>query len=214
MPDTSYFGRYARFDTLSKKDAAALINADSIVGDLFDVEIVHENGQRRAWIKNKFGTRVGFLDAEMSHKLSVSEARGWKNVALLSFVAFSEKPEPGVYWGEAAVISYDPKDKDIFEPFLQRIGKLMASGLRPQIDLGTSAIKQLRENPNSWMPNERVPLPSKERGTAILKSRQSVSEKLIEQGRRKNIGCYIIGWGFILALATLIVIVGRSLLNL
>ena len=40
--ETTYTGFYARFDTPSKKDAAVLLGADNLVGDLFDVEFVTE----------------------------------------------------------------------------------------------------------------------------------------------------------------------------
>ena len=55
------------------------------------------------------------------------------------------------------------------------------------------------------MPTERVDLPAREKGTVILKSRQKVSEKLIEQGRQKNIGCYIVSWLFLLGVVALLV---------
>ena len=61
--ETTYTGFYARFDTPSKKDAAVLLGADNLVGDLFDVEFVTEEGTAVAWIVNRFGHRVAFLDA-------------------------------------------------------------------------------------------------------------------------------------------------------
>ena len=33
-----YYGAYARFDTISKRDAAVLIGSDCIVGDTFDIQ--------------------------------------------------------------------------------------------------------------------------------------------------------------------------------
>ena len=45
--ETTYTGFYARFDTPSKKDAAVLLGADNLVGDLFDVEFVTEESSMR-----------------------------------------------------------------------------------------------------------------------------------------------------------------------
>lgn len=205
MADFPYYGTYARFDTLEKKDGAVLMNADSVVGDRYEIEIVHEDGQRHAWLKNRFGARVGYFDEAITHELSLCAAKGWNLVGMLSFAAFSEMPEPGVYWGQAAVIAYDPLHADIVEPFIERASKLIAQGVRPQVSLGQGALEQLRSAPDSWMPTERVDLPAREKGTVILKSREKFSEKLIEQGRRKNIGCYIVSWVFLLAVVTMLV---------
>lgn len=204
MADFPYYGTYARFDTLEKKDGAILMNADSIVGDRFEIEITREDGTRRAWLKNRFGARVGFFDDAMTHELSLCDAKGWTLVGILSFAAFSEMPEPGVYWGQAAIIAYDPLQKDIVDPFIERVRKLIGQGIRPQITLGAGALEQLQASPDSWMPTERVDLPPREKGTVILKSREKVSEKLIEQGRQKNIGCYIVSWIFLLAVVAML----------
>lgn len=204
MADFPYYGTYARFDTLEKKDGAILMNADSIVGDRYEIEIARENGTRHAWLKNRFGARVGFFDDAMTHELSLCEAKGWTLVGILSFAAFSEMPEPGVYWGQAAIIAYDPLQKDVVDPFVERVRKLIGQGIRPQISLGAGALEQLQAAPDSWVPTERVDLPPREKGTVILKSREKVSEKLIEQGRQKNIGCYIVSWIFLLAVVAML----------
>ena len=204
MADFPYYGTYARFDTLEKKDGAILMNADSIVGDRYEIEIAREDGTRRAWLKNRFGARVGFFDDDMTHELSLCEAKGWTLVGILSFAAFSEMPEPGVYWGQAAIIAYDPLQKDIVDPFIERVRKLISQGIRPQISLGAGALEQLQAAPDSWVPTERVDFPPREKGTVILKSREKVSEKLIEQGRQKNIGCYIVSWIFLLAVVAML----------
>ena len=47
------------------------------------------------------------------------------------------------------------------------------------------------------MPNDTILLPEKKTGSAVLKDHQSMSEKMIEQGRAGNKGCYAISWIFI-----------------
>ena len=104
MSSIPYFGTYARFNTVSKKDAAVLLGADNLVGDIYDIEFIVEDGVRTAWMKNRFDAMLGFFDPGTSRELSLCEAKGYKLQALLSFVAYSEKPDPGEYWGEAALI--------------------------------------------------------------------------------------------------------------
>ena len=92
MQAERYFGTYARFNTLSKKDAAILLGADNPIGDVFEIVFQTDNGVSTAWMKNRFGALIGFLDAELSRQLSILAAREWKLQALLSFVAFTTIP--------------------------------------------------------------------------------------------------------------------------
>lgn len=206
MPELSYYGAYADFQTESKRDGAILMNADCIVGDRYEIEIANEGGKRTAWLKNKFGARVGYFDEKTCYELSLCEAKGWKLVGILSFVAFSENPEPGRYWGQAAVVSYPATEEELFDPFVDRVRKLISQGTRPQLDLGQQALNELRQSPDAWVPNGREDMPARDRGTVILKSREKFSEKMIEQGRKKNVGCYIVSWVFLLAVVTLVLV--------
>ncbi len=156
----SYFGTYARFDTLSKKDAATLLGADNLVGDVFDIVFQTEDGVSTAWMKNRFGGLVGYFDPSFSRKLSVFAARGWNLRALLSFVAFTDKPEPGHYWGQAAVICYDPSLEQTLSPFIASTASRLSDGVRPDVDLGEQAVEQLISSDGAWNPkkNRAAPL--------------------------------------------------------
>ena len=55
MQAERYFGTYARFETKSKKDAAALLGADNLVGDVFELEFIVRDKKNVAWLKNRFG---------------------------------------------------------------------------------------------------------------------------------------------------------------
>lgn len=194
-----YYGSFARFETASKKDAAQLLGADNLVGDVFEIEFCTEDGQRSAWMKNRFGALVGFFGQQDSRQLSLCEARGWKLHALLSFVAYSESPEPGHYWGESALICFDPAESESFDVFLAGIAKRMAEGVRPDVDLGDQGVAKVLESKGLWSPTKLVPLPNREQGTALLKRRRSMSEKAVEQARKGNKGCYFVSWLMLLA---------------
>lgn len=51
MQAERYFGTYARFNTLSKKDAAILLGADNPIGDVFEIVFQTDNGVSTAWMK-------------------------------------------------------------------------------------------------------------------------------------------------------------------
>lgn len=203
MQAERYFGTYARFDTASKKDAGALLGADNLVGDVFSIVFDKESGL--AWMENRFGARIGFFEAALSRELQILAARGWKLQALLAFVAFTDIPEPGHYWGQAAIMCFDPQNEHAFVQFTEGISKRLADGIRPEIDLGEQGIDEVLSSDGTWSPKKTLPLPAKGKGTVIMKDRRKFSEKLIEQGRKGNKGCYAVSWAFLLLVVALLI---------
>lgn len=198
MQAEHYFGTYARFDTKSKKDASVLLGADNLVGDRFDIVFEKQDGVSVAWMRNKFGAMIGFFNPEFSRELSVLAARGWNLQALLSFVAYTDTPEPGHYWGQAAVICCEPTLEHAVDIFMDGVSKRLSDSIRPEVGLGEQGVEQLLEHEGDWQPKKTVPLPERKTGTVIMKNRRKMSEKLIEQGRKGNKGCYAVSWIFLL----------------
>ena len=161
MQAERYFGTYARFNTLSKKDAAILLGADNPIGDVFEIVFQTDNGVSTAWMKNRFGALIGFLDAELSRQLSILAAREWKLQALLSFVAFTDHPEPGHYWGQVAIICYDSNLDQAFKPFIATTAQRLSDGVRPEIDLGEQGVEQVISSNGNWTPKQTVAFPPK-----------------------------------------------------
>ncbi len=198
-----FFACYHDFSTVSKSDAAVLLGADCLVGDVLEVKLTLEN-KHRAWLISRFDQRVGYFDEEFSRQLSVLAARGLAITAILSFTAFTDQPEPGYYWGQAAVIAYKGEEP-AFEAFIQNLSKKIGEGVRPLLDLGSQSVQKIIECNGTWLPSQTIALPEKKRGTAILKTHRSLSEKLIEKGRAGNKGCYAVSWIFLLLLVALII---------
>lgn len=195
--DQSYEGFYARFDTPSKDKGSLLMGADNIVGDDFEVFFKTENDIIVAWVKNKFDAEIGFFDIDVSRKLNLAHARGQQIRAILSFVAYSDNPDPGCYWGQMALFCFNPAYGAEIGAFVDRCAAKISEGVRPNIDLGSRAVSKIFEE-EGWIPSDTVALPKKETGMAILKDHQSMSEKMIEQGRARNKGCYAVSWLFII----------------
>jgi hypothetical protein len=199
----SYEGFYARYETPSKGVGSLLTGPDNLIGDEYEVEFKTEDNRYVAWLKNKFGAEIGYLDVDGSRRVQLASGRGMKIKALLSFVAYSDEPDPGLYWGEMAIICYNPAYEAEMDAFIKRIGARMAEGVRPKIDLKGQAVKKIFDEPD-WVPSETVPLPEKKNGMAVLKDRRSFSEKMIEQGRARNKGCYVVSWAFIIIVVLVI----------
>lgn len=203
----AYFGAYMRFETVSKSEAGLLLSADNMVGDIYDIELRMEGGEYTGWLINRFGKTIGFFGPEDSRELALKQAQGLELKAILSFVAFTEGPDEGQYWGQMAVIGYDPAYADAFALFIKNIAKKMADGVRLRVDLGQEAVENVIEQQGEWVPTQSVPLPEPKKGTAILKDHQRMLDKLIEQGRSGNKGCYVASWALMLAFVALVVYV-------
>lgn len=214
MSDNTFFGSYERFSTVSKEEAAVLMNADNLVGDRFDIVFKTEDHRPVAWLKNRFGGEIGFLDAKASHKLSILAARGWKLNAVLSFVAYSDLPDPGAYWGEVALLCYEPSEAEVFDPFVASVGKSIMDNKRPLLSLNENEIRHVKENKGNWLPSGTVKLPKLKKGSAFIKTERSLTEKMVEQGRKGNKGCYVISWAFIICVVVAVILLLKSCLSL
>lgn len=193
-----YIGTYQTFQTASRKEAAVLLGADNLIGDRYRVECTLEQGIHKAWLVSRFDQRIGYFDPDYSRTLSLLAAQGMELTALLSFVAFTDHPEPGFYWGSAAVIAYDPAYRHAMDVFIGGISKNLAQGKRPRIDLESRAVTAIIESEGQWLPQDTVPLPAREKGTALVKTHRSITDRLVEESRRGNKGCYVASWAFLL----------------
>lgn len=200
-----YFGTYQTFQTASRKDAAGLLGSDNLIGDRYTIDCTIENGMQKAWLVNKFGARIGYFDPDFSRQLSLLKAADMTLVGMLSFVAFTEHPEPGHYWGEAAVVAFPTADNAIFDTFVNGCADLIGKGIRPKLSLGEEGVDRIVESEGTWIPADRVPMPQKEKGMAILKRRKSFTDALVEEGRKGNKGCYLLSWALLLALVAAVV---------
>lgn len=205
MAGIGFFSTYARFETEDKQEAAAFLGADNVIGDPFTIEMDYSGEERRAWIVNPFKKRMGFLDEETAEKIDLCNAKNYTTVALLALVAYTEEPTPGYYWGQVAIISYDPHYEIPFSNFIAEVGKKLGDGVRPDLNLGKDSLQKIIESNGTWLPSARVPLPEKKKGTALVKTERSGTERLVGQARKGNIGCTIASWAFLLGVVALIV---------
>ena len=196
-------GFYARFETYTKKDAGILMGADVLVGDEFSVKFEQNETGLKAALYDKFDTRIGYFEESTTRQLRLYEARGWTTRVFLAFLAYSDHPEPGCYWGQMAVLSYPSECSDLLEKFVQKTAAKLAEGKRVDVNIGTQGIKNLIESNGEWFTSATLPKIKFDTGTVMMKSSRSLSEKLVEQGRAKNPGCYIVSWVFIIGVAVI-----------
>lgn len=210
MQADRFLGRYVRFETPSKRDAAMLLGADNLVGDAFEIVFRTEEGTSLAWLQNRFGSLVGYFDEALSRELRILDARGWKLQGFLSLVVYSDDPKPGCYWGEVALLCYDPRYEAACAVFAQAFAKKLAGGTRLDIELGEQGFDQVISSNGSWLPKDKVPLPQLSASSVIMKSHINLTERLIEESRKGNKGCYAATILFFLALIGLFLLALKS----
>lgn len=195
-----YYGSYVRFQTADKRSGAALTGSDNAIGDCGEIVWqLDEEKRQQAWLKNPYGRLVGYLNPSDSHTLAVYHAKGWTLRYVLSFTAYSEEPAPGSYWGHVAVIAYAPRYEQEFSQFVKSFAHAAGEGMRPDPALSASGVARVLEDPSAWKPTSKVKIPRESGKTVILKDHRSIHDKVLDKGRSRNIGCYIISWAFIIA---------------
>lgn len=210
MSEIGYFGTYTDFSCPDRKAASGFMGADNLVGDPYTIEMDYSGSKRQAWIVNPFGFRMGVLSEKIAQKIDVYEAKGWSVVALLACVVFTEEPKPGTFSGQIALFAYDPAHEEAFSAFVKTIGEQLAKGVRPAIDLGADGVSRVFSSKGSWVPTGRVPMPSVKKGSIILKSERSSTDKLVAQARKSQVGCTVASWGFIIVVVAAIIFAMRS----
>lgn len=215
MEDPRFYGTYARFEVPATDQVGALMGRDNIVGDQYEIVIKYGEGGTQgthAWMHNRFGADIAFFDEETSYKLQVLLAQDKTVKAILSFVAATEQEDgTSLFWGEAAIVAYDKRYESEFETFIQKICDKMSDAVRPDIALSPSGIDQVISSKGAWMPEGTVPMPEgKSRAYALLKDDRSIGDKLVEQGRKGNPGCYVFGYGAIAFFIIAIILVVKN----
>lgn len=193
MSNDYSYGSYIRFSTVSNAEGVVLVGADNLIGDVYTVEVAREeSGDYRAWLINRFGKKVGFIDddRDVMH-LQTLAVRGWTIRALLSLVFHDTTTEPVTYSGEVALICNDPHYDEAFDTFAKTIGQKLGEEIRPDINLSPEGVRQVVKSGGTWCPDGRVKKPSLREGEQVIKERRSSSDKLVEAGRQKKVGCLI-----------------------
>ncbi len=202
MNDMRYFGQYVPFKTKTKDEGLFLTNADNLIGDEYTLSFEVEDGRTVAWLVNRFGGKAGFLSPSDTYKMDVDRAREWNIHALLSLVLFTDERDgnPGAYWGEVALIACPERYEEEISVYIEGLKAELANGIRPEVDLTVVQIDEMLAKGGHWVSSDHRPSWKQEQGTVVLKDSRSLMEGVIEQGRKGNVGCYVVSYAFIAAL--------------
>ena len=211
MSSNIFYGTYTKFACETKQQSSLLLSADCMIGDICSIEFVVENGTTIAWIVNKYGARLVSIDEKTCRRLQEYQVRGFSIKALYAFLAFNDNIKNKPYWGEFAIVAYSNNYTSEFEQFIDGISKLLAKGIRPNLDFNPSTIEKIISSKGLWQPTNKLANLKLDKGVAIVKSKRSNLDNIIEQGRSGNIGCWIVS-AFIFAVIALLIFLALSTL--
>lgn len=197
MYDTRYLGTYAKATCPDKKMVGVLMGADTLVGDEFELFFKTEEGDPVAWVRNRFGDEIGSFDRNTSYRLSAIQADGWTIRVDLAFIAANEGKDGNQYWAMMGVVATSPRYRDEIDTFFKKVCEQHMDGIRPDLELNTAGIDQMLAAKGDWLPSKNVLEKISKKKGVIVKGERSISEKIVEQGRAGNKGCYAISWAFI-----------------
>lgn len=210
----NYYGKYVVGLPTSSEEAAKLMNADNVIGDIYKIKCEMKDGQHRAVVINRFGDSPCYFKPTLSRELALNEAKGFITYAILTIVGFTTSDTGENYWAEFALISYPKFNQETFSIFIKEVSKAIKSDKRVEVDLTKDQLDLVIKNNGHFVPTTIHPKPKKKRGQVILKSRVKLTDKMVEQGRKKNPGCYVLGWVFLLAVVALFVLLVKTIFNL
>lgn len=202
-----YFGTYATFHTVDEKTGSVLIGPDVCVGDRGTFEWdLDEDKHNRAWLVSPYGARIGYLDSNVSNVLAVYKAKGWTLSYIFSFAAYTENKKRVDYWGQVAIIAYNPRYADEFEAFIKRFAELTGDGKRPDPELGRNGVESVLRDASSWT-SHKVEIPIHNQHTTLIKDHRTAHDQLLDKAREGNKGCYAASYIFIALLVVFVVFI-------
>lgn len=198
--------KYYQVKPASKKQSAQLTSSNSIVGNQFLLKI--DPSKQQVKIENKFNHAVAQLNKKDSQQIILWKNKGLELKCMLAYVTFCEpKSQHEAYF---LICAYPKKHKDAYDNFIENVSNQLSNGNIPEIKLDKFEQNKIVETKGDFKLTKFLPKPNLEVGTVIVKSKQTLTEKIIEAGRQRKPGCYIASIIFIITVLSLIALLLKT----
>lgn len=210
----NFYGKYVIAKATSKISGGELLSADNIVGDVYDIVFEYKDGIYKAFARNRFNKTPCYFEEDVSRETYILKIKGFRLFGILTLVGFtySDDEEYSNYWAEFALIGFKESDNDIFLPFMEAFTNEIDKGIRPLLDFTNENIKEIQDGNYSVL-NNKQPLPIKEKGTVFMKTHRKISEKFIEMGREKKLGCYLLSILFLFVIVIVVFLIIKMIIG-
>jgi hypothetical protein len=188
-----YSGFYLRFDPDTTEGYHLLASSNCIIGtrlyplfesDAVDDPIVHLDARHQQ--------RLADLSSTDADHLATLRRQNWIIQINLATVFYEESSRR--FWGEAAVMAYNPRaDCDItsVETFIGHLVRRIKGGEHPTLGLSQHQFEHVLESNGAWYLTSMLPLPKIKSGEVVFKRRMSPTERLTEAAAEGNKGCLV-----------------------
>ena len=206
-----YYFKIIKAFPINKEDSGYLLGADNIIGDEYFISF-ENNNDIVAKLTNRFYKTPLQFNHNDSRELYLIKNKGVNLRAYLSLVGFSEGNGNNNYWAEFFIIGFKKSKLKADTQFFSILSNKLAEGIKPDLNLSKVQIEKFYLD-NSFFPSACMKFQKPEKGTVYLKKRKKLSENFIEMARKRNIGCYIFGWAFLLLFVALSILTIKSFIG-
>lgn len=203
MANNEFFGTLERVTVIDKKANNALSGGEGVIGCRVSFEFT-QDGEGNPFVKvlSPNGVSFGGFSPEFSQTLTELHDSGRVCTGILSLVGFTDGEG---YWGEFAVLAYNPDEADAWETFITTLAEKYAQGHRPDIDITQKTSRHIVETGGTWCDLKKAKDPKLKGGEAIVKRHRTARDNLVDQAVKGNKGCWVGTVVFWVAVAALIV---------
>ena len=191
--ETSYDGFYLRIDPDTPEGRRALAGSDGIIGSRLKAvpskghEASGEAVSAAVRLLTQTGITLATLTGKDAEKIGQALRAGWSINIVLSLVVYSKEQDG--FWAEAACICYDTNLGPALAEFTKNIIYRISRGTHPGLQLNQEQFVRVIESNGAWYLTKDTPLPEREKGAIVYKSRKVWSEYLVEAAAAGNLGC-------------------------
>lgn len=194
------YTKYIQAKPANKIQAAQLTSSNSVVGNFFNLE--YDKEIKQIIIFNKYKYPVAQLSAEDSKKIYLQINKENIIKCMLAYVTYCQPKN--CHYATFLFIAYPKQYKKAYNNFTNLIKSKIEQGIYPQINIEKYEHNQIIKKNGNFRIQKNIK-PDLKSGTVIVKDKISFTEKLIEEARNKNKGCYFASIVFLLTLAAFII---------
>lgn len=132
---------------------------------------------------------LGFIPQDVFKQVRKCLDEGWTCRAFTSLSIFNKLEDR--YLIEAAIICYAPEHARELGKFTDLIAVRIAKGDHPGVALSEKELAHVLEAGGAWADTKPAKLPTLQKGSALYKTRQTVTERLANAAAGGNKGCYV-----------------------
>lgn len=188
-----YYGTYCILDKTSGDSGVTVDGNMAAIGGELDwtpqLHVTLRGKEVPRVVLSRGKNALGFLPEPVFKQVKKCLDANWTCRAFASLVIFDKLKDS--YLVEAAVICYAPEHETEFARFAELMAARIAKGEHPGVALSEKEIAHVLEAQGAWAGTKPAKLPELKKGSALYKTKQTMTERFANAAANKNKGCYL-----------------------